>query len=366
MGDGPAGASGTLRRVRTDLMTGVTYMIPFVTVAGVFQAAGYTLGNSTTIGGNLGTLPWYLVTIGTVALSAMVPILGAFVAYGVADRPGLAPGFVLASLVQDARLLQATATLFGVNTGDAQAGYLGALIVGLLAGVTVNWAKELDVPNAIEPLLPVLVLPVTVTALLAPVVLILGVPLALTTNYVEFLLREASLPVMVAFGGVLGAMMAADMGGPLNKVAYVFAVGLLPELLFRPMAAVMVAGMIPPLGLAASHALAPKRYPDADRDQAKTAVVGGFSFVTEGALAYTTTGSSRTTLSCVLGSVVGGAASMGFGVTMPAPHGGLLVVPLSNHPGAFLGCIALGASVTAVVATLRRPRVDTDGTAQGE
>ncbi|MFC4550129.1 MULTISPECIES: PTS fructose transporter subunit IIC [Halorussus] len=366
MEDGLADERGALGRVRADLMTGVTYMIPFVTVAGVFQAAGYTLGASTTIGGNLGTLPWYLVTVGSIALSAMVPVLGGFVAYGVADRPGLAPGFVLAALVQDARLVQTTAVLFGVNTGDAQAGYLGALIVGLLAGVAVNFAKRIDVPATVEPLLPVLVLPVTVTAVLAPVVLVLGVPLALTTNYVEFLLREASLPVMVAFGGLLGAMMAADMGGPLNKVAYVFAVGLLPELLFRPMAAVMVAGMTPPLGLAASHALSPGRYPDADRDQAKTAVVGGLSFVTEGALAYTTGGTSRTTLACVLGSVVGGAASMGLGVTMPAPHGGVLVVPLSNEPVGFLGCVALGAAVTATVATLRRPRVDTDGTAPGE
>jgi PTS system fructose-specific IIC component len=324
------------------------------------------LGDSTAIGGNLGTLPWYLVTVGSIALNAMVPILGGFVAYGVADRPGLAPGFVLTALVQDARLVQTTGVLLGVNTGDAQAGYLGALVVGLLAGVTVNWAKDRNVPAAIEPLLPVLVLPVAVTAVLAPVVLLLGVPLALGGAYVEFLLRQASLPVLVAIGGLLGAMMAADTGGPINKVAFVFAVGLLPELLFRPMAAVMVAGMVPPLGLAASHALAPSRYPDAEPDQAKTAVFAGFSFVTEGALAYTTRSASRTTVACVLGSVVGGAASMGLGVTMPAPHGGLLVVPLSNHPVTFLGCVALGAAVTAVTATLRRPKVDTDRTVEGE
>ncbi|UPW01197.1 PTS fructose transporter subunit IIC [Halorussus gelatinilyticus] len=366
MDGGPTGKRGTLRSVRADLMTGVTYMIPFVTIAGVFQAVGYTLGGSTAIGGDIGTLPWYSVTVGSIALNAMVPILGGFVAYAVADRPGLAPGFALTALVQDPRLLQQTGELVGVNTGDAQAGYLGALIVGLLVGVVTQRAKSWDAPPEIRPLLSVLVVPVGVTAVLAPVVLTLGVPLALTMNYVEFLLRGASLPVLLVVGATLGAMMAADLGGPVNKVAYVFAVGLLPELLFRPMAAVMVAGMVPPLGMAASHLLAPSRYPDVDGNQSRAAAIAGLSFITEGALAYTTQGPGRSSPACVLGSAVGGAASMGLGVTMPAPHGGILVVPLANDPLAFLGCIALGAATTAATATVRRPKIDTPPTPQGE
>ncbi|MFC4447590.1 PTS fructose transporter subunit IIC [Halorussus aquaticus] len=366
MEDASVGGRATPRYVRANLMTGVTYMIPFVTIAGVFQAVGYTLGNSTTIGGDIGTLSWYLVTVGSIALNAMVPVLGGFVAYAVADRPGFAPGFVLAALVHDPRLVQATATLLGVDTGDAQAGYLGALIVGLLAGVTTEWAKDRNAPSVLRPMLPVLAIPVGVTAVLGPVALILGVPLALTMNSVEALLRGASLPVLVAVGATLGAMMALDLGGPVNKVAYVFAVGLLPELMFRPMAAVMVAGMVPPLGLAASHLLVPSRYPDVDPTQPKAAIVAGLSFVTEGALAYTTQDAGRSSLSCVAGGAVGGAASMALGVTMPAPHGGLLVVPLANRPMAFLGCIALGAATTAVVATVRRPKIDTPRTPQGE
>ncbi|UPV75120.1 PTS fructose transporter subunit IIC [Halorussus limi] len=366
MDEGPVGKRGTLRSVRADLMTGVTYMIPFVTIAGVFQAVGYTLGQSTTIGGDLGTLPWYAVTVGSIALNAMVPVLGGFVAYAVADRPGLAPGFALTAMIQDPRLVQTTGTLLGVNTGDAQAGYLGALVVGLLAGVVTRQAAEWDAPAAIRPLLPVLVVPVGVTALLAPVVLTFGIPLALTMNHVELLLRGASLPVLVLVGGTLGAMMALDLGGPVNKVAYVFAVGLLPELLFRPMAAVMVAGMVPPLGLAASHLLAPSRYSDVDAGQTRAATIAGLSFVTEGALAYTTGTAGRSSPSCVAGGAVGGAASMALGVTMPAPHGGLLVVPLANDPLAFLGCIALGAATTAATETVRRPKIDTPRTPQGE
>jgi PTS system fructose-specific IIC component len=366
MDEGPVGKRGTLRSVRADLMTGVTYMIPFVTIAGVFLAVGYTFGESTTIGGDLGTLPWYAVTVGSTALTAMVPVLGGFVAYAVADRPGLAPGFVLTALIQDPRLLQTAGTLLGANTGDAKAGYLGALAVGLLAGAVTRQAAEWDAPTAIRPLLPVLVVPVGVTAVLAPVVLTLGVPLALTMNYVEFLLRGASLPVLALFGATLGAMMAADLGGPVNKVAYVFAVGLLPELIFRPMAAVMVAGMVPPLGFAAAHLLAPSRYPDVESGQSRAAAIAGLSFVTEGALAYITRSGGRTSPACLAGGAVGGGASMALGVTMPAPHGGLLVVPLANDPLAFLGCIALGAATTAATATIRRPKIDTARTPQGE
>lgn len=332
---------------RADLLTGVTYMIPFVTIAGVFLAVGYTLGDSTTIGGDVGSLPWYLVTIGSLALSAMVPILGGFVAYGVADRPGLAPGFVLTALVQDARLIQTTGIALGVDTGDAQAGYIGALVVGLLAGLVTAWAKNRDPPAAVEPLVPVLLLPVAVTAVLAPVVLLLGVPVALASAAMETFLRNADGLALVAVGALLGGMMAFDLGGPLNKIAYVFAIGLLPELIFEPMAAVMAAGMVPPIGFAAAYALAP-RYFETDRDDARAALVSGLAFVTEGAMPFIARGPASLRAVCVLGGAVAGGAVMAFGLTMPAPHGGLLVLPLSNQPGWFLACIALGAATTAI------------------
>lgn len=349
MDRGPTRGYGPLFRVRTDLLTGVTYMIPFVTIAGVFLAVGYTLGDSTTVGGNVGTLSWYLVTIGSLALSAMVPVLGGFVAYGVADRPGLAPGFVLTALVQDARLLQVTGMALGVDTGDAQAGYIGALAVGLLAGGVTAWAKDRNPPAALEPLVPVLLLPVGVTALLAPVVLLVGVPVALASAALETFLRNASGASLVLVGIVLGSMMAVDLGGPINKVAYVFAIGLLPQLVFEPMAAVMVAGMAPPVGFAAAYALAP-RYFSTDRDDARAALVSGFAFVTEGAVPFVARGPGALRFASVTGGAVAGGAVMAFGVTMPAPHGGLLVLPLANEPWTFLGCLSLGAVTTAVTA----------------
>lgn len=355
MGSEIGGSGGWLRPTQEHLLTGVTYMIPFVTIAGVFLALGYTLGDSTTIGGNEGTLPWYLVTVGSLALGAMVPILGGFVAYGVADRPGLAPGFVLTALVTDARLIRSTGTLLGINTGDAEAGYIGALVVGLLAGVVARWATNREYPPAFRPLVSVLAVPVTVTAALAPFVLVLGVPIALGASVIESFVRNAAGVPLLAFGAVLGTMMAADLGGPVNKVAYVFAVGLLPELLFSPMAAVMTAGMVPPLGFGIAHLLVPSRFPTMDRQQARAAVIAGCSFVTEGALVYTVDRGSRFDISCVLGGATAGAAAMYLDVSVPAPHGGILVVPLTNAPVNFLGALAAGVLVTALGSVVRKP-----------
>ncbi|MFC7141478.1 PTS fructose transporter subunit IIC [Halosimplex aquaticum] len=338
----------SIHRVRADLMTGVTYMIPFVTIGGVFLAVGYTLGDSTSVGGDVGTIPWYLVTVGSIALSAMVPILGGFVAYGIADRPGLAPGFMLTALIQDPRLVQALGAVLGVDTGDAHAGYIGALIVGLLAGVATEWAKDREPPALLEPLVPVLILPVSVTAALAPVVLALSVPIALASSIFEAFLRNADPAALVAVGTVLGGMMAVDMGGPVNKVAYVFAIGRLPELVFEPMAAVMLGGMVPPLGLAAAYALVPHRFA-VDRSDARAAVLSSMAFVTEGAVPFTAR-NSRLRPPCVLGSAIAGGAAMGLGITMPAPHGGLLVVPLANDPALFVGCLLFGTVATTLTA----------------
>jgi PTS system fructose-specific IIC component len=138
-------------------------------------------------------------------------------------------------------------------------------------------------------------------------------------------------------------------------VAYVFAVGMLPELLFSPMAAVMVAGMVPPLGFGVAHLLMPSRFPDVDRQQARAALIAGCSFVTEGALVYTANTPGRFDLSCVLGAATAGAAAMYLGVSVPAPHGGILVIPLTNGPGAFVAALVVGVAVTAAASVVRKP-----------
>ena len=346
--------------VKEHLMTGVSFMIPFVTIGGIFLALGYALSSflggaeaTRTIFEATGRPDWFLAQIGVAGLTFMVPILGAYIAYAIADRPGLAPGFLLSYIIQQGNVLQAAGDVIGLQGGSAGAGYLGALVAGLAAGYVARWFKQRNVPEVIQPMMPVLIIPVLTMLVLSPVVIfVIGVPVAIANASLTAFLRGMQGSEALLVGAILGGMMAFDMGGPINKVAYVFSVGLITEQLYQPMAAVMIAGMIPPLGMALSNFIAPQKYAAEMYENAKSAVPLGLSFITEGAIPYAAADPLRVIPSVVAGSAVGGAASMAMGVTMPAPHGGIFVFLLSNQPGMFLGCILLGTVVTAVVATL--------------
>jgi len=361
-----------LTKVKEDLMTGVSYMIPFVTIGGIFLALGYAVAGATGTGvqevfGATGTFGWFLAQIGVAGLTIMVPILGAYIAYAIADRPGLAPGFLLSWIIQQGDVLVAAGEVIGLQGGEAGAGYLGALVAGLLAGYVARWIKNWSVPSFIQPMMPVLIVPVLTMAILSPlVILVLGVPVAIgnaaLTAYLEGLQGGQALLI----GGILGAMMAFDMGGPVNKVAYVFATGLITEGIYEPMAAVMIAGMIPPIGLAISNFIAPHKYAEEMYENAKSGIILGFSFITEGAIPYASADPIRVIPSIMVGSAVGAAMSMSLGVTMPAPHGGIFVVPLSNNPLLFFAAIIVGSLVTAALATLLKPDYEEGVGAAGE
>ncbi|WP_435156275.1 PTS fructose transporter subunit IIC [Haladaptatus sp. DFWS20] len=346
--------------VKEHLMTGVSFMIPFVTIGGIFLALGYAL--STFLGGTQATKSifeatgrpdWFLAQIGVAGLTFMVPILGAYIAYAIADRPGLAPGFLLSYIIQQGNVLKAAGNVIGLQGGSAGAGYLGALVAGLAAGYVARWFKRRNVPTMIEPMMPVLIIPVLTMAVLSPIIIfLLGVPVAIANASLTSFLRGMQGSEALLVGAILGAMMAFDMGGPINKVAYVFAVGLLTEQIYQPMAAVMIAGMIPPLGMALSNFIAPQKYTAEMYENAKSAIPLGLAFITEGAIPYGASDPLRVIPSIVAGSAVGGAASMALGITMPAPHGGIFVFLLSNQPLSFLVCIAIGTITTATIATL--------------
>lgn len=351
-------------------MTGVSFMIPFVTIGGIFLALGYAVAslsnNVQDVFNSTGTAGWFLAQIGSAGLTLMVPVLGAYIAYAIADRPGLAPGFILSYIIQQGNVLQAAGDVIGLQGGSAGAGYLGAIVAGFLAGVVARWFKQRDVPEFIAPMMPVLLIPVATTAVLTPVMLfVLGVPISIANaGLTEFLSNMQGGGQAILLGGILGAMMAADMGGPVNKVAYVFSVGLISEGVTAPMAAVMIAGMVPPIGLALSNFIAPQKYAAEMYENAKSGVLLGFSFITEGAIPYAAADPARVIPSVVAGSAVAGAASMALGVNMPAPHGGIFVVPLSNQPFMFIACILLGSIVTAVIATAIKPNFDAKMAAQ--
>ncbi|ADJ15418.1 PTS fructose transporter subunit IIC [Halalkalicoccus jeotgali] len=348
-----AGARQYLTAVKEHLMTGVSFMIPFVTIGGIFLALGFALGDTEQVFEQTGTVGWFFAQIGSFGLTLMIPVLGGYIAYAMADRPGLAPGFVLSYVIQQEAIIDAAGQLVGFDAQGAVAGFLGAIVAGLLAGFVARWLKGLGVPGFIEPMMPVLIIPVVTTLVLAPVVIVgLGVPIALLDSALTSFLSGLEGTNALLLGAILGAMMAADMGGPINKVAYVFGTVLVADQIYGPMAAVMIAGMTPPLGLALSNFIAPQKYTAEMYENAKAAVPLGLAFITEGAIPYAAADPLRVIPSAVAGSAVAGAAALSLGVTMPAPHGGIFVVFLSSSVLLFLGCIVLGTVITATVATL--------------
>lgn len=349
--------------VKEDVMTGVSFMIPFVTIGGIFVAVAFmiaelpfTTATTETVFEAEGTLAWYIAEIGGLGLAIMIPVLGGYIAYAIADRPGLAPGFILSWAIQQEHIIEAAGQLVGFTADGAVAGFLGALVAGLFAGYVARWMKGWSVPSIIDPMMPVLIIPVGTTALLAPIVILgLGVPIAIIDDALTTFLEGMEGANALLLGAVLGAMMATDMGGPINKVAYVFGVALIGDQIYGPMAAVMIAGMTPPLGMALSNFVAPQKYSVEMYENAKAAVPLGLSFITEGAIPYAAADPLRVIPSCMVGSATAGATALFVSVTMPAPHGGIFVFLLSNNALFFLGCIALGTIVTAIVATAIKP-----------
>ncbi|MBX0296460.1 PTS fructose transporter subunit IIC [Haloarcula nitratireducens] len=345
-----------LTSVKEDLMTGVSFMIPFVTIGGIFLAIAYAVGDTQTVFENTGSAGWFLAQIGVAGLTIMVPILGGYIAYAIADRPGLAPGFLLAYLLQQGSVVEQAALVVGLSGGSSGAGYLGAIVAGLVAGYVARWFKNRDVPGVIQPMMPVLIIPVATMAVAAPLLLfVLGVPVAIANQSLTTFLETMQGGQAVVVGLVLGGMMAADMGGPINKVAYVFATGLITEGIYAPMAAVMIGGMVPPIGMALSNFIAPHKYEAEMYENAKSGIPLGLAFITEGAIPYGAADPLRVIPSVVSGSAIAGAMAMALGVTMPAPHGGVFVVLLSNKPLLFLASLLVGTLVTAAVATLIKP-----------
>ncbi|GAA0663654.1 PTS fructose transporter subunit IIC [Natronoarchaeum mannanilyticum] len=349
--------------VKEDLMTGVSFMIPFVTIGGIFTALAFlvaelpwTVGDTETVFQHPGSLGWFLGQVGGLGLTIMIPVLGGYIAYAIADKPGLAPGFILAYAIQQTTIIVQAGELVGISSEGASAGFLGAIVAGLLAGYVAKWMKGWNVPSSVQPMMPILVIPVFTTALLAPlVILVLGVPIALADTALTNTLEGMQGSNAVILGLILGAMMAFDMGGPVNKVAYVFGTVLVADGIYGPMAAVMIAGMTPPLGLALANFVAPHKFAPEMKENAIAAVPMGLSFITEGAIPYAAADPLRVIPSIMVGSAVAAGSAMGLGVGMPAPHGGIFVIFVAENIIGFLACIALGTLVTAGLVAMLKP-----------
>ncbi|MBC9226819.1 PTS lactose transporter subunit IIC [Aeromicrobium sp. 636] len=364
------------KKLQRWLLTGVSYMIPFVAAGGLMIAIGYLLGGydvsdkaSDILANNsLTNLPaagdhalfgsaflYYIgalvFLLGSWAFSFLVPALAGFIAYAIADRPGIAPGFVMGF----------AATQIGVtDTNPNGAGFIGGIVGGLLAGLVAAWFAHRGVPRWLAGLMPVVVIPLVSTLVVGmAMILVLAKPLAWLNEALVDGLNSMTGSSAIVLGAVLGLMMCFDLGGPVNKAAYVFAVtGLSTTGALDPgssqskiMAAVMLAGMVPPLAMALSTVLRPKLYTPAERENGKAAWLLGASFISEGAIPFAAADPFRVIPAMMAGGVVTGAMSMAAGVTCVAPHGGIFVFFAVDHVLWFFASLAAGTLVAGFLVT---------------
>ena len=355
----PAGTTGSvkpLKPIRSSsrtgpykhLMTGVSYMLPLVVAGGLLIALAFAIGGLNAAD-KQGTLAWALMQIGGgTAFHLYVPVLAAFIAYSIADRPGLTPGLI-----------------GGMLAANLGAGFLGGIVAGFLAGyVTKLMNDHINLPQNLQGLKPVLILPLLSTLVVGLVMIfVVGPPVKTALLALTAWLNGMQETSAVVLGILLGAMMAFDMGGPLNKAAYTFAVGLLASRVYGPMAAVMAAGMTPPLALGLAATLFKNRFNQEERDASKAAIVLGISFVTEGAIPFAAKDPLRVIPCLIAGSAVTGALSLAAGVRLMVPHGGIfvLLIPHAVQPlGLYLVALLAGTLVsTAALYVVKRPIEET-------
>ncbi|HET7761712.1 MAG TPA: fructose-specific PTS transporter subunit EIIC [Phycicoccus sp.] len=364
---------GTATRIRMWLMTGVSYMIPFVAAGGILIALGFMLSNiaigeqgpveivkyGLTAEGQYNIVQNFsvasltswaalLFVIGGAAFGFLVPILSGFIAFAIADRPGLVPGIVGGSI----------AATMG-------AGFLGGLATGFLGGFVAKWVASWKVHKNVRGVMPVVVIPLVSTLITAGLfITVLGRPITWLTNTLTDALTGMSGSSALVLGAILGAMMGFDLGGPINKVAYTFGVAGLTDALnknlpadsnqYKIMAAVMAAGMVAPLAMALATTLRPRLFSEPERENGKAAWLLGASFISEGAIPFAAADPVRVIASSVIGSAVAGSLTMVFGSTLMAPHGGIWVLPLIGKPLLFVAALAVGVVImTGIVLALK-------------
>lgn len=366
------GGASTATKVRQWLMTGVSYMIPFVAAGGILIAVSFMLAQvalgqhgaieivkyGLTAEGSynisqtfhpLSLTSWaaLLFVIGSASFGFLVPILSGFIAFAIADRPGIVPGIVGGSIA--------------VATG---AGFLGGIATGFLGGFIARWVAGWKVHKGVRGVMPVVVIPLISTLLTAGIfITVLGRPITALTDGLTSALNGMSGSSAIVLGAVLGAMMGFDLGGPVNKVAYTFATtGLAaagaatnaPQL--KIMAAVMAAGMVAPLAMALATTVRPGLFSEPERENGKAAWLLGASFISEGAIPFAAADPFRIISSSVVGSAVTGGLAMAFNATLRAPHGGIWVLPLIGNFLFFLVALAAGVLVMALIVVLLKSR----------
>ena len=335
----------SLRHLKQYLLSGVSYVIPFVACGGILIAMAIALAPmKPEIGPDFSQAPILklLMDIGTAAFNLVVPVLAGYIAFGMVDRPGLVPGFV-----------------GGAIAAAMGSGFLGGIVAGLLAGWSVMLVKKLPIHRILRPILPILIIPVLSSLMVGGLMsFLLGAPIKELMNGLASSLRTLGGGNQVLLGAFLGAMIAFDMGGPVNKTAFFFGVAMIREGNPAVMGACAAAICIPPLGLGLATLLAPKLWKDRERESGLAALAMGVIGITEGAIPFAAADPFRVIPTIMAGGALGGAIAMLGGVGDHAPHGGLVVLPVVDHVVWYLVAIAAGTLGVALTINLltRRSR----------
>ena len=336
------------RQIYKHLMNGVSHMLPFVIGGGILIALAFlfdTFNPTNPSGFGSGTpLSAFLMKIGGASFGFMLPVLAGYIAMSIADRPGLVAGFV-----------------GGLLANQGGSGFLGALIAGFAAGYLVLLVKKLvsGLPQSLEGTKPVLFYPVLGVLFIGiAITFIINPPVSALNEWLMNSLQTMGTTSRVLLGLIFGAMMSVDMGGPVNKAAYVIGTGALATGEYGIMAAVMAGGMVPPLAIALCTTFFPNRFTEAERKSGITNYIMGLSFITEGAIPFAAADPIRVLPSCIIGAGTAGALSMFFECTLRAPHGGIFVVPTIGNPLMYLASIAIGSIVACIILAIVKPKLN--------
>ena len=349
---------GIGRKLYKHLMNGVSHMLPFVIGGGILIALAFLLDDYSIDPSNFGMntpVAAFLKTVGGLAFNFMLPILAGYIAMSIADRPGLAVGFVGGALASSGTTFNSA---FDSSIVPISGGFLGALFAGFVAGYLVLGLKKLFsyLPDALEGLKPTLLYPFLGIGLIGLIMVIVNPFFGAINEGITYFLNSMGGTSRVLLGIIVAAMMAIDMGGPFNKAAYVFGTASLASGNYEVMAAVMAGGMVPPLAIALSTSFFGNRFTENERKSGITNYIMGLSFITEGAIPYAAADPLRVIPACVIGSGVAGAISMIFNCTLMAPHGGIFVVPVIGNPLFYLLAVAAGSVVgMLMLAVLKKP-----------
>lgn len=350
------------RKIYKHLMNGVSHMLPFVIGGGILIALAFLFDKQDINPANFGKntqLAAVLKTIGEQAFGFMLPVLAGFIAMSIADRPGLAVGFVGGALANGGYTFS---NIMAYDSAQAvSSGFIGALIAGFLGGyIVVLLRKVFDkLPNALEGLKPILLYPVCGILVMGVVMIAINPVMGAINTGLNNFLSSMSGTSSILLGAILGGMMSVDMGGPFNKAAYVFGTAQLtvanagPEQ-YAIMAAVMAGGMVPPLAIALCTTFFKNRFTENERKSGIVNYIMGASFITEGAIPFAAGDPLHILPPCIIGSATAGALSMAFGCGLPAPHGGLFVIGVITNPTMFIAAVAVGAVIGMLLMSITK------------